>query len=117
MQIGHIFPILRPLLWKQINDVKTSTAKLNKFLLEEIAKNEEKMDAISEPENFIQSYLLEMKNDKDGKFPKVSLQYSILDLFAAGTETTSSTLLWGMLYMMMNPEVQKNVQKELDEVR
>lgn len=74
------------------------------------------MDAFTEPENFIQSYLLEMKNDKEGKLPTVSLQYSILDLFAAGTETTSSTLLWGMLYMMMNPEVQKNVQKELDEV-
>ncbi|KAJ8018617.1 Cytochrome P450 2U1 [Holothuria leucospilota] len=116
VQIGHIFPILRPLLWKQINDVKTSTTNLSKFLLEEIAKIEEKMDAITEPENFIQSYLLEMKNDKKGKLPKVSLQYSILDLFAAGTETTSSTLLWGMLYMMMNPEVQKNVQKELDEV-
>ena len=38
------------------------------------------------------------------------------DIFAAGTETTSSTVLWCILHMMAYPEVQSRVQAELDHV-
>ena len=41
---------------------------------------------------------------------------TIGDLFTAGTETTGTTLLWGMIYMMKKPEVQERVQQEIDEV-
>ncbi len=39
-----------------------------------------------------------------------------MDLFIAGSETTSTTLNWGMLYMLKHPEVAKKVQDELDSV-
>lgn len=42
------------------------------------------------------------------------LTYSVVNLFAAGTETTTSTLLWGILFMAENPEVQRKVQEEID---
>ncbi|KAA0201639.1 Cytochrome P450 CYP3213A2 [Hyalella azteca] len=38
------------------------------------------------------------------------------DSFAAGSETTSSTLRWMILYMAINPEIQAKVHKRLDEV-
>ncbi|PSN45989.1 Methyl farnesoate epoxidase, partial [Blattella germanica] len=38
------------------------------------------------------------------------------DLFAAGGETTTSSIEFSLLYMVLYPEVQKNVQKELDSV-
>ncbi|KAM4771232.1 cytochrome P450 2K1-like [Rhinophrynus dorsalis] len=41
---------------------------------------------------------------------------SLIDLFAAGMETTASTLWWSLLLMMKNPEIQKNVQKEIERV-
>jgi len=34
----------------------------------------------------------------------------LLDLFIAGSETTSTTLNWAMLYMVLNPDIQKKVQ-------
>ncbi|XP_077989859.1 cytochrome P450 2U1-like [Glandiceps talaboti] len=40
----------------------------------------------------------------------------ILDMFAAGTETTTSTLMWGWLFMLKYPDIQKKVQEELDRV-
>ena len=40
----------------------------------------------------------------------------ILDLFAAGTETTSTTLQWFFIYMMYNQEVQERCRKEIQEV-
>jgi cytochrome P450 len=39
-----------------------------------------------------------------------------LDLFAAGGETIASSLGYSLLYMVLYPNVQKAVQKELDAV-
>lgn len=39
-----------------------------------------------------------------------------LDLFMAGSETTSNTLGFSVIYMLHYPEVQQKVQQELDDV-
>lgn len=39
---------------------------------------------------------------------------TILDLFVGGSETSSKTLTFGILYMMLNPEVQEKAQREMD---
>lgn len=39
-----------------------------------------------------------------------------LDLFMAGSETTSNTLGFSIVYMLEFPEVQKKVQDEMDEI-
>ncbi|XP_030838640.1 cytochrome P450 2U1-like [Strongylocentrotus purpuratus] len=41
---------------------------------------------------------------------------AVADLFVAGTETTATTLKWALLYMVVNQDVQKRVQEELDRV-
>ena len=40
----------------------------------------------------------------------------ILDLFFAGSETTSTTLGWGLLYMILNPAVQTKCRQEIFQV-
>ncbi|EHB15020.1 Cytochrome P450 2J6 [Heterocephalus glaber] len=49
-------------------------------------------------------------------FDEENLILSTLDLFFAGTETTSTTLRWGLLYMALYPEVQEKVHAEIDTV-
>jgi cytochrome P450 len=39
-----------------------------------------------------------------------------MDLFLAGSETTSNTIEFAILYMILYPEVQKRVQAEIDAV-
>ncbi len=51
-----------------------------------------------------------------GKDGRSNLLAVISDLFVAGSETTSAVLNWGILFMILHPDIQKIVQKELDEV-
>jgi cytochrome P450 len=37
-------------------------------------------------------------------------------MFQGGFETSSNTLAFGILYMILHPEVQRKVQEELDSV-
>ena len=34
------------------------------------------------------------------------LRFIIIEMFAAGIDTTTYTLLWTMLYMILNPDIQ-----------
>jgi cytochrome P450 len=40
----------------------------------------------------------------------------IVDLFIAGSETTSSTLDWAFLFMTEKPDVQRKCQQEIEQV-
>lgn len=45
-----------------------------------------------------------------------SLMAVVGDMFFAGSETTSVTLTWAMLYLAKNQEAQKKLQAEIDQV-
>ncbi|XP_038054780.1 cytochrome P450 2J6-like [Patiria miniata] len=84
--------------------------------------------------DFTDVYLMEIQQnlarDKDrmlpdGKHPKASkyghlsernIVGTIMGLFAAGSETTATTIQWALLYMMVYPDIQKRVQAEIDDV-
>ncbi|XP_005795629.1 cytochrome P450 2J2-like [Xiphophorus maculatus] len=72
----------------------------------------------SSPRDYIDSFLTEMgdKEDKDSGFDILNLCACTLDLFFAGTETTTTTLHWGLLYMIYYPDIQERVQAEIDAV-
>ncbi|GAB1288651.1 Cytochrome P450 2J5 [Apodemus speciosus] len=61
-----------------------------------------------EPRDYIDAFLTEMQKypDKTTSFNEENLICSTLDLFFAGTETTSTTLRWALLYMAVYPEIQ-----------
>ncbi|XP_072014455.1 cytochrome P450 2J3-like [Amphiura filiformis] len=70
--------------------------------------------------DYIDVYLSEMqkKNDQGTQtyLSDVELRAVIQDFFVAGTETTSTTLRFALLYMIKFPDVQKRVQEEIDSV-
>ncbi|XP_038582469.1 cytochrome P450 2K1-like isoform X2 [Micropterus salmoides] len=45
-----------------------------------------------------------------------NLMITVLNLFAAGTDTTATTLRWGLLLMAKYPKIQDQVQEELNRV-
>ncbi|KAB1268601.1 Cytochrome P450 2J2 [Camelus dromedarius] len=56
------------------------------------------------------------RGNATSSFNEENLIHSTLDLFFAGTETTSTTLCWGLLYMALYPDIQEKVQAEIDRV-
>ncbi|XP_068087323.1 cytochrome P450 2U1 [Hyperolius riggenbachi] len=72
------------------------------------------------PRDFIDMYLLhineETKTQLETSFNTDYLFYIVGDLFIAGTDTTTNTLLWSLLYMCLHPDVQEKVQDEIDAV-
>lgn len=50
--------------------------------------------------------LFQKKEDPQAGFNIETLLVCTLDLIEAGTETTSTTLRWTLVYMMHHPEIQ-----------
>ncbi|CAH2324589.1 cytochrome P450 2J6-like [Pelobates cultripes] len=74
-----------------------------------------------EPRDYIDCYLEELDKEEqhNGKktFDIRNLFTCMADLFVAGTETTSASLEWCLLYMMAFPDVQEKCRNEIDKVR
>ena len=75
-----------------------------RFVLEQIEQHELTIDN-DHPRDYIDAYLNEM-NENDRDFTKKDLATSMLDFLAAGTETSSTTLKWIVLYLTLYQEVQ-----------
>ncbi|XP_060087060.1 cytochrome P450 2K6-like [Heteronotia binoei] len=74
---------------------------------------------VNDQRSLIDAFLIrqqEEKNKSDGFFHNENLKVLVRNLFGTGTETTSTTLRWGMLLMMKFPEIQKKVQEEITNV-
>ncbi|PHT30825.1 Cytochrome 71D6 [Capsicum baccatum] len=61
--------------------------------------------------------LLRLMKDKSLQFPITNnnIKAIIVDMFAAGTETSSTTTVWAMVEMMKNPSILAKAQEEVRE--
>ncbi|XP_047384213.1 cytochrome P450 2B4-like [Sciurus carolinensis] len=88
------------------------------FIGHSVEKHRATLDP-SNPRDFIDSYLLRMDKEKSNphsEFHHKNLTLTLLSLFFAGTETTSTTLRYGFLLMLKYPHVAERVQKEIEQV-
>ncbi|XP_063771237.1 cytochrome P450 2K6-like [Pseudophryne corroboree] len=91
---------------------------LHDFIRATFKKQKEELD-VTDQRNLIDAFLakqLEGKPESTLYYHNENLTVLMADLFAAGMETTSTTLRWGLLLMMKYPEIQKKVQNEIESV-
>ncbi|KAJ7993349.1 hypothetical protein DPEC_G00271500 [Dallia pectoralis] len=117
-QLYNSFPVVMRLLPGPHQTVQKIWKEVIVFLRTEIEEHMKDWNS-SDPRDYIDCYLSEIEKTKDdisGTFDVENLAMCTLDLFVAGSETTSTTLRWGFVYMSKYPEIQEKVQAEIDRV-
>uniref|UniRef100_A0A8C5AIF7 Cytochrome P450 2K1-like n=1 Tax=Gadus morhua TaxID=8049 RepID=A0A8C5AIF7_GADMO len=87
-------------------DISKMTQSLKHTLVPEVCRGF--VDAF-----LIRQQTLEESGNKNSYYTNMNLNVSIANLFNAGTDTTATTLRWGLLIMAKYPKIQVKVQEEL----
>ncbi|KAG8548603.1 hypothetical protein GDO81_024821 [Engystomops pustulosus] len=98
--------------------VSENAEETKKFVTKTFTKHKEQLD-VNDQRTLIDTFLVKQQEEKSefaSYFNNENLVMVVSNLFAAGMETTSTTIRWGLLLMMKYPEIQKNVQNEIEKV-
>uniref|UniRef100_A0A8C9URD7 Cytochrome P450 n=1 Tax=Spermophilus dauricus TaxID=99837 RepID=A0A8C9URD7_SPEDA len=117
IQLYNFFPSLHYFPGSH-NELFKNIANQKKFIMEKVKEHQESLD-INNPQDFIDYFLIKMEKEKHNKqsdFTMDNLIITIWDLFSAGTETTSTTMKYGLLLLLKHPEVSAKVQEEIERV-
>ncbi|XP_077069889.1 cytochrome P450 2K1-like [Siphateles boraxobius] len=119
MMLYNIFPWLGPFLnskriiERNLFKNRAEIMKLITGLLETLNPHDRR--------GFVDSFLNRKQSDeysfkKDTHFHLENLLGTVGNLFAAGTDTTGTTLRWGLMLMAKYPHIQYRVHEEIDRV-
>ncbi|XP_077130960.1 cytochrome P450 2K4-like [Ranitomeya variabilis] len=114
VMLYNYYPFLGSLLGLH-KKLMQNTQDLKSFISKYSMNRRSDFDA-NDITGYIDAYLLKQEQETTKTqtyFNEENLLASVLDLFTAGTETTSTTILWGILLMMKYPEIQNKVQEEI----
>ncbi|WKY04127.1 hypothetical protein Q1695_005251 [Nippostrongylus brasiliensis] len=113
------FPLFN-MKWKNVVNL---LRELKTFVSGQIEERKRSIDNGShsvdaEPCDYVDAFIKKMKEDErngmDGStFDEETLTMNVIDMWIAGQETTSTTLLWAMIYMLKHPQVVHTVREEL----
>ncbi|MBN3305129.1 CP2K1 protein, partial [Amia calva] len=117
MQLYNAFPFLGFLLRDRRafrNIVKENLANIRGFVRElQMSLN------VNDKRGLIDSFLIRQQQEsgqEGSHFHELNLIHIVSNLFVAGTDTTSTTLRWGLLLMAKYPHIQEKVQEEISRV-
>ncbi|XP_056091563.1 cytochrome P450 2K1-like [Rhinichthys klamathensis goyatoka] len=119
MMLYNIFPWLGPFINNKriiVRNVLKNKAEMTRLitgLLETLNPHDRR--------GFVDSFLIRKQSDeqsckKDTYFHQENLLLTVGNLFAAGTDTTGTTLRWGLMLMAKYPHIQDRVHEEIDRV-
>ncbi|KAG9494690.1 hypothetical protein GDO78_002175 [Eleutherodactylus coqui] len=118
VRLYNSFPSVIGWLPGKHNKIFENHKEMQSFVRDTFTRKEKELD-INNQRNLIDTFLAKQQEGK----PESELYYHnknlgvlVSNLFAAGMETTSSTLRWGLLLMMKYPEIQKKVQCEIENI-
>ncbi|XP_021748367.1 cytochrome P450 76AD1-like [Chenopodium quinoa] len=110
--VSDFFPLIR---WLDLQGVlKRSRRNYTKSLdiFQKII--DERLRDPNAPKDDVLATLLKLIKDNNLSLDEV--KHLLVDLFAAGTDTTSSTLEWAMTELLRNPEKMAKAQIEIDQI-
>ncbi|XP_069832019.1 cytochrome P450 2C14-like isoform X2 [Dendropsophus ebraccatus] len=118
VRLYNSFPTLMDCIPGPHKTIFGNAREFQQFIRATFAKQKEELD-VNDQRNLIDAFLTkqqEGKSDSTEFYHNDNLIVLVGDLFAAGMETTSTTLRWGLLLMMKYPEIQQKVHNEIERV-
>ncbi|XP_072464341.1 cytochrome P450 2F2-like isoform X2 [Notamacropus eugenii] len=115
-QMYNMFPSILDWIPGPHHRIFRNFKKLQAFIYDEIKKHEESRQP---GQNFIDFFLDQMEKDKQdlsSHFCMDTLVMTTHNLFFGGTETTSTTIHYGLLILLKYPDVTEKIQEEIDTV-
>ncbi|XP_058788463.1 flavonoid 3'-monooxygenase-like [Vicia villosa] len=125
MVLGGVFNIsdfIPSLEWLDLQGVQAKMKILHKkfdAFLTNIIEEHETSNSKSEKHKDLLTTLLALRDegDDDGnKLTNIEIKALLLNMFVAGTDTSSSTTEWAIAELIKNPKILAQVQQELDNV-
>ncbi|KAM4771229.1 cytochrome P450 2K1-like [Rhinophrynus dorsalis] len=118
VKLYNMYPSVTRWLPGSHNTIIGNAEEIQKFIKETFTKRKKQLD-INDQRDLIDAFLVKQLEEKPHPglyFHDNNLAVLVFSLLTAGMETTSTTLRWGFLLMMKYPEIQKNVQNEIEKV-
>jgi len=106
-QLLQFIPIVR--------ETKKQTDEFIDFVEKAAEKTIATYDPEAEPNNYIHAFMKAANETKDSYFTNTQLMSVANDLFSAGTETTSTTIRWAILFLATHPDIQEKLYQEIKE--
>uniref|UniRef100_W5MBT6 Cytochrome P450 2K1-like n=1 Tax=Lepisosteus oculatus TaxID=7918 RepID=W5MBT6_LEPOC len=118
MQLFNTFPFIGYFI-KDLKKVSSNVKENQSFLRNLYKKSKDVVDP-NDMRSFIDTFIVK-QHEEEAKnshsyFDEDNMIFTSANLFAAGTETTSTTLRWGLLMMMRYPHIQEKVKAEIERV-
>ncbi|XP_014675038.1 PREDICTED: cytochrome P450 18a1-like [Priapulus caudatus] len=97
-------------------EVRKSHSAATRFVKMILDEHRQTLDG-SSGQHLADAYLLKQEDGRsvDGLSEQHIVQ-ALCDLFSAGFDSTVSTLMWALLYLIKHPEVQERIQADIDRV-
>ncbi|CAL8348487.1 unnamed protein product [Arctogadus glacialis] len=114
-QLYNVFPWLPDRLSRRHRAAFNNIEKLRKFIMEKILEHQDTMNP-SSPRDYIDCFLTRLKQEKDNptsEFTLENLESTVLNLYLAGTETTSTTIRFALSVLIKYPDIQEHMQQEI----
>ncbi|XP_067319259.1 cytochrome P450 2C18-like [Anolis sagrei] len=117
-QLYNAFPALMEWVPGPHQHITPNYAKCREFVWKEAKEHRATLDPNS-PQDFMDCFFIRMdqeKHDEASEFTMENMIDCCVELLAAGMETTSATLQYGLLILQKYPEIEEKVQEEIDRV-
>ncbi|KAM3616931.1 uncharacterized protein V6R79_026344 [Siganus canaliculatus] len=115
-QLYNIFPRLMERLPGRHHKAFARIETLREFTMQKIQEHQDTVDH-SSPRDYIDCFLIRLSQEKHlptTEFHYENLVSTVLNLYLAGTETTSSTIRYALTVLIKYPKIQEKMQQEID---